>query len=208
MPIAAHFHGRDYVSLLRKAIERGDPYQVEVLRKQGVYHVHITVEETPAALTTYPINGWVGMDTNPTLLALCHVRPDGNPAAFVPLVYRKVLAAVERRALREGVEIRKIHPAYTSVIGRLKYQPQYGMSVHAAAALVIARRGGLKIRRENVPKALRQWLLEKGQFNEQAYRKNDWRIWNQAKKAMEKTLQERGGSLVSWLDLRKGLLLG
>ena len=123
-------------------------------------------------------------------------------------MYRKVLAAVDRRALRESAEIRKIPSAYTSVIGRLKYQPQYGMSVHAAAALVIARRGGLKIRRENIPKALRQWLLEKGQFNEQAYRKNDWNTWNQVKKTIEKTLPEKGGSLVSWLDPRKGLLLG
>ncbi len=262
-------NGLDYVALLRQAIKRSDPYQVEILRKRGVYYVHITVEEIPAALTTYSINGWVGMDTNPTLLALCHVRPDGNPAAFVSLkegqlydarskrrdwlignlakqgvsdakelgvgiviedlkfikdketsrkfrrlthqfVYRKVLEAVERRALREGVEIRKIHPAYTSVIGRLKYQPQYGISVHESAALVIARRGGLKIRRENVPKALRQWLLGKGQFNEQAYRKadSDWSIWSQAMKVIEKTLQEKGGSLVSWLGERKELLLG
>ena len=246
-------NGRDYVSILRKAIERGDPYHVEILRTQGVYHVHITVEEMPAALTTYPINGWVGMDTNPRSFqcftegqlydARSHRRDwlIGNLAQqavryakdrgaglvvedlnFVKdketsrkfrrithqFVYRKVLEAVERQALREGVEIRKIHPAYTSVIGRLKYQPQYGISVHESAAFVIARRGGLKIRRENVPRALRKWLLEKGQFNEQAYRKSDWSTWNQAKKAMEKTLKEKGGSLVSWLDQRKVLLQG
>ena len=258
-------NGRDYVGLLRKAMERGDPYQVEILRKHGVYHVHITVEEIPAELITYPVNGWVGVDTNPTLLALCHVRPDGNPAAFAHLkegqlydarsgrrdwlignlakevvayakergtglvvedlhfmhdketsrkfrrlthqfTYRKTLEAVERRALREGVEVRQVHPAYTSVIGRLKYQPQYGISVHASAALVIARRGGLKIRRENVPKAIKDWLVAKQTFNEAVYRKTDWSIWNQAKKRIEKTLMEKGGSLVSWLGQRKELL--
>ena len=52
-------NGRDYVALLRQAIEWGDPYQVEILRKRGVYHVHVTVEEMPAKLVTYPVNGWV-----------------------------------------------------------------------------------------------------------------------------------------------------
>ena len=111
-------------------------------------------------------------------------------------------------AAREGVEVRKVHPAYTSVIGRLKYQPQYGISVHASAALVIARRGGLKIRRENVPKAVKQWLMNHDKFNENTDRKSDWGTWNQAKKAIEKTLMEKGRSLVSWLDQRKELLLG
>ena len=260
-------NGRDYVALLRQAIQRGDPYQVEILRKRGVYHVHVTVEEIPAELVTYPVNGWVGMDTNPTLLALCHVRTDGNPQAFQcyregqlydarsqrrewltgnlarqvvryakergaglvmedlrfvkdkevstkfrrithQFVYRKVLVAVEREAKREGVKLRKVHPAYTSVIGRLKYQPQFGISVHESAALVIARRGGLKIRRENVPKTLKHKLAMLGKFNEEAYRKNDWSTWNQAKKIIEKILKERGGSLVSWLDQRKELLKG
>ncbi len=43
-------------------------------------------------------------------------------------------------------------------------------------------------------------------FNETMYRKADWSIWNQAKKLIEKTLQGKGGSLVSWLDQRKELL--
>ncbi len=258
-------NGRDYVALLRQAIERGDPYQVEILRKHGTYHVHVTVEEKPARLVTYPVNGWIGMDTNPTRLALCHIQVDGNPVAFTDrlegqlydartgrrdwlignmakdvvayakergaglvvedlhfmhdketsrkfrrvthqFTYRRMLEAVARRAWREGVELRKVHPAYTSVIGRLKYQPQYGISVHASAALVIARRGGLKIRRENVPKAMRDLLIAKGAFNETAYRKSDWTAWNRAKKVIEKTLQEKGGNLVSWLGFRKALL--
>lgn len=43
--------------------------------------------------------------------------------------YRKLLETIERICLRHGVELKKVHPAYTSVIGRLKYQPQYGMHI-------------------------------------------------------------------------------
>ncbi|PSR32540.1 MAG: hypothetical protein C7B46_13795, partial [Sulfobacillus benefaciens] len=37
--------------------------------------------------------------------------------------YRALLTAVERQATREGVALRKVKPAYTSLIGRVKYQP-------------------------------------------------------------------------------------
>ncbi|MHB1627954.1 MAG: hypothetical protein ACYCVB_06210 [Bacilli bacterium] len=57
-----------------------------------------------------------------------------------------------------------------------------------------------------MPKAMRNFLIAKGAFNENAYRKNDWIAWNQAKKVIEKTLQEKGGNLVSWLGFRKALL--
>lgn len=159
-------NGRDYVVLLRRAIERGDPYQSEILRKRGVYHVHITVEEMPAELIKHPVNGWVGMDANPTRLALCHVRPDGNPAAFAHLKDGQLYDA--RSGRREWL------------IGNLARQ-------------VVS---------------YKDWLAAKQTFNETAYRKTDWSIWRQAKKAIEKTLMEKGGSLVSWLDQRKGLLQG
>ena len=47
---------------------------------------------------------------------------------------------VQSRAYREGVEINQVNPAYSSVIGRAKFMERYGLSVHQAAALVLARR--------------------------------------------------------------------
>jgi hypothetical protein len=45
---------------------------------------------------------------------------------------------------RVGIEpkgaIRTVKSTYTSIIGRFKYQPQYGISVHHAAALEIGSR--------------------------------------------------------------------
>jgi IS605 OrfB family transposase len=56
-------------------------------------------------------------------------------------VYRKILGAVASRAERSGVEAIPVNPAFTSDLGELKYARMYSMNRHAAAALVIGRRG-------------------------------------------------------------------
>jgi IS605 OrfB family transposase len=55
-------------------------------------------------------------------------------------VYSKFKTFLESRAYRHGVRVYKVSPAFTSVIGRVKYASRYGLTVHHAAALVIARR--------------------------------------------------------------------
>jgi IS605 OrfB family transposase len=54
---------------------------------------------------------------------------------------KKLTETILRRGLRLGFRIKKVNPAYTSVIGRFKYMKKYGLSVHESAALVIGRRG-------------------------------------------------------------------
>jgi IS605 OrfB family transposase len=44
------------------------------------------------------------------------------------------------RAFKEGCEIHRVNPAFTSIIGRINYSKRYGLSIHLAAALCIARR--------------------------------------------------------------------
>jgi len=55
-------------------------------------------------------------------------------------VFSKFRDFLESRASRNGVRVYKVNPAGTKVIGRVKYASQYGLTVHHAAALVIARR--------------------------------------------------------------------
>ena len=55
-------------------------------------------------------------------------------------VFSKFRDFLESRASRHGVRVYKVNPAFTSVIGRVKYASRYGLTVHHAAALVIARR--------------------------------------------------------------------
>ena len=49
--------------------------------------------------------------------------------------------ALRSRCLRFGVAFAAVDPSYTSLIGHVKYAASMGLSVHHAAALVIARRG-------------------------------------------------------------------
>ena len=54
--------------------------------------------------------------------------------------YGKIKAYFLSRGYRQGVEIHQVNPAYSSVIGRVTFMERYGLSVHQAAALVLARR--------------------------------------------------------------------
>ena len=54
--------------------------------------------------------------------------------------YGKIKAYFVSRGYRQGVGIHQVNPAYSSVIGRVKFMERYGLSVHQAAALVLARR--------------------------------------------------------------------
>ena len=72
--------------------------------------------------------------------------------------YGKVKAYLISRGYREGVEVHQVNPAFSSVIGRVKFMERYGLSVHQAAALVLARR--LLGCSERIPRrwvASRQW---------------------------------------------------
>lgn len=55
--------------------------------------------------------------------------------------YRKTIESFESKGFRQGVEIIKVSPAYTSMLGCIKYKKRYGLSTHIAAALCIGRRG-------------------------------------------------------------------
>ena len=54
--------------------------------------------------------------------------------------YGRVKACFLSRGLRQGVQVYQLNPAFSSVIGRVKFMERYGLSVHQAAALVLARR--------------------------------------------------------------------
>jgi len=66
------------------------------------------------------------------------------------------LDVLERKCLKRGVAIKKVHPAYTSLIGKYNYSQLYNLSTHILASYVIARKGlGFK---EELPTNYK-WLL-------------------------------------------------
>jgi IS605 OrfB family transposase len=66
-----------------------------------------------------------------------HPRRARMLSSFACRAFADALASA---ALRAGVSLEAVNPAFTSLIGRASHAPRYGSSVHAAAALAIARR--------------------------------------------------------------------
>jgi IS605 OrfB family transposase len=96
--------------------------------------------------------------------------------------YRSVLEKIEIYAKRMGVQLIKVNPAYTSIIGKLKYAPVYNVDKDVAGAYVIARRGlGFE---EKLPKNYRELLKDK-EFLAYAIAKVDERI-NKLKSELKK----------------------
>ena len=93
--------------------------------------------------------------------------------------YGKTQTYFLSRAHRQGVEVRQVNPAFSSVIGRVKFMERYGLSVHQAAALVLARR--LLGYSERIP---RRWEAPTGNGGRVAFRvpvrkrvKHVWTYW-------------------------------
>jgi transposase, IS605 OrfB family, central region len=77
--------------------------------------------------------------------------------------YKSLLSKIESIAIQKGVEIIKVNPAYTSVIGGLKYAPILNIDKDIAGAYVIARRAmGFK---ERIPVNYRKLLEDKEYIN-------------------------------------------
>ncbi len=54
--------------------------------------------------------------------------------------YNSLITHLKSRASKQGVFVSQVNPAYTSIIGRVKFAKRYGLSIHHAAALTIGRR--------------------------------------------------------------------
>ena len=73
----------------------------------------------------------------------------------------KMIKTIKSRALKEKFVHIEVFPAYSSIIGAIKYQKMYGLNTHEAAAFVIGRRG-LGFNNEKIPKELSKSLKLKG----------------------------------------------
>lgn len=54
--------------------------------------------------------------------------------------YKSIINMISSKAYRSNIEIFDVNPAFTSIIGKLKFAKRYGLDNHLAAALTIARR--------------------------------------------------------------------
>ena len=64
----------------------------------------------------------------------------GRSRMLSSFAYGKIRTYFLSGGYREGVEVREVNPAFSSLMGRVLFMERYGLSVDQAAALVLARR--------------------------------------------------------------------
>ena len=128
-------------------------------------------------------------------------------------LYKQVASAIRSRAIREGIPLVEVNPAFTSVLGALKYQKMLGLSVHNAAAMVIARRGmgllerqdfGISVAETKKVRARKPRRNRKGKKG----RKTDW-SWNKVDQLslnLEGRGEDRRLTVKAWTWLRDRFL--
>jgi IS605 OrfB family transposase len=101
---------------------------------------------------------------------------------FSNFVYNRLIDAILREAKQQGVVVKQVNPAFSSVIGQMKYQKVYPhLAIHEAAAYVLARRGLGFIdmptgqQRKLAEEAMEARLSEK--------RLHHWAFWQSLKRA-------------------------
>lgn len=91
--------------------------------------------------------------------------------------YAKIEELAENKSQKYGVAIRRVNPAYTSQIGRLKYMKSLGLSIHESAAYMVGRRAMGS--RDKVPKKMKH-LLPKS-----CRGKHHWSQWSRISKTLK-----------------------
>ncbi|MFP5274231.1 hypothetical protein [Coleofasciculus sp.] len=81
-----------------------------------------------------------------------------------------------------GIDLVTVNPAYSSLIGGVKYARMYGLASDEAAALVIARRG-MRLG-EKLPSSITAYL----EVND---RKHVWSHWNQLNSKLKRSIHSR-----------------
>lgn len=95
------------------------------------------------------------------------------------------------RAFKDGIAIHRVNPAFTSIIGRVNYAKRYGLSIHLASALCIARRYQ---KFSEAPSSLQREIPD-GKGRHVAFvlpvrnrTKHVWHFWSQVKKKLKTVL--------------------
>lgn len=105
--------------------------------------------------------------------------------------YNSLITHLKSRASKKGVLVKQVNPAFTSLIGRMKFARRYGLTIHQAAALTIGRR--YLCFSEKVPLALGKIPDGKDghvtlSLPERNRDKHLWSLWRQLSKKLQAAL--------------------
>ncbi|MBO1349166.1 MAG: hypothetical protein EBE86_018040 [Hormoscilla sp. GUM202] len=107
-----------------------------------------------------------------------HLKECGSKYARIlsGWAYARFYELLESILSNRGIDLLKVNPAYTSLIGLVKYVRQYGLASDEAAALVVARRR-MKLK-ELIPSSITAYLDVKSG-------KHVWSLWYQLNKLLK-----------------------
>ncbi len=110
--------------------------------------------------------------------------------------YSRFYKLLESILSNRGIYLHKVSPAYTSLIGLVKFARQYGLASDEAAAMAIARRG-MRLT-ENMSATITAYLSVKDG-------KHVWSLWNQLNNLIKKSGVKRHNfySISNWESLVK-----
>lgn len=119
-------------------------------------------------------------------------------------VWKKFLTLLERKCVENGIQYKKVNPAFTSIIGKYKYRWMFKTSIHESAAFVIGRRGlgyneklsFYKLSHEQVKEFVIRTL--EGKYD--GKRIHSWRLWKALNDNVEAVLT---GLRVRLADLKE-----
>ena len=119
--------------------------------------------------------------------------------------YSKIIELIKARAEDNYVDVREVNPAYTSMIGSIKYSVRSRISVHHGAAICIGRKGLF-----NKEKTIK--VLDK-ETNKEVNKKvikeyKEKRISSRNRQIKSLVLPERNGlsSVVYWKELKENMV--
>ena len=108
--------------------------------------------------------------------------------------YQSIITHLKSNGSKKGVLVKRVNPAYTSIIGRVKFAKRYGLTIHQAAALTIGRR--FLECSEKVPSCLRE--IPDGRDSRVTLAvpvrnraEHVWSIWSQLNKKLQVALKAR-----------------
>ncbi|NJK57609.1 MAG: transposase [Pleurocapsa sp. SU_5_0] len=103
--------------------------------------------------------------------------------------------ALFSRCKRYGIGLHKVNPAFTSVIGMIKFMPRYGLNSGTAAAMTIARRAmGMS---ERAPQCL---------VKPEDLARHSWTTWNRVARYL-KSNKVRRSKLFDWMKTLEEIVL-
>ncbi|MDR3587492.1 MAG: transposase [Desulfosporosinus sp.] len=109
-------NGIDYRKLFMDSLERGEAYQVELIKRDGKYYAHITFEELEAKVIYKGHLNMIGIDTNPDGFALTMIDNTGNYRGNTYLKHQELTFCRSNRRtnlcgelVRQAVDVAKIN---------------------------------------------------------------------------------------------------